>query len=258
MTYHYPSAPRPFARTMDAARFDAIANHPAVRPWLGGAGPLELTGTLAKPDTLAGLGDAGGFICTLLSEGRYEVHSLFLPDRDPQEAVLLMRAALDYFFATSDGVTLVTKIPKDNRPALGLAKLAGFGLAWSGLVPWAPDQTREVDVFELSLDKWAARSAAALQAGTWLHDAMDDAKEAAGSALPEHSDDDVCHVQFAGAACLLILAGNAVKGVSLYNRWAQMAGYPFIHLLRLAPVIIDLGGLIVECRGEHLEVLSCR
>lgn len=258
MIYPYPLPPYPFARTMDATRFNVIANTPEVRQWLGGTGAIDLTGTLAQPENLAGLSEGGGFLCVALGDARYEVHSLFLPNREPQEAVVTMRAALDYFFATSDGVTLVTKIPKANRAALGLAKLAGFGLAWSAVVPWAGEETCEIDVYEMTLDRWAVRSPNARSAGVWLHDAMDEAKEQAASTQGEHSDEDPVHLQIAGAALLLVLSGNAVKGVQLYNRWAQVAGYPFIRLLRTAPVVIDLDGIIVECRGGDLEVLSCR
>lgn len=258
MIYHYAAPSLPFARTMEAPGFNAIANHPAVRPWLGGDEPMDLTGTLAHPDNVAGLAPGGGFICVALGDGRYDVHSLFLPDREPQEAITTMRAALDYFFASTDGVTLVTKVPKGNRAALGLAKLAGFTLAWTGTVQWTATETRELDCYELGLDKWAARSQAALAAGTWLHDAMDETKTANGSALADHSAEDAIHLQMAGAALLMVLAGNALKGVQLYNRWATVSAYPFIRLVRAHPAIIDLDGILVECRGEVLEVLSCR
>jgi hypothetical protein len=36
-----------------------------------------------------------GFLVTALGESRYEVHSLFLPEREPQEAVKTMRASWD-------------------------------------------------------------------------------------------------------------------------------------------------------------------
>lgn len=259
MRFPLPAGEAPtFARTMDARLLNTVANHPDVRPWLGGEGPIDLTGALANPSTIAGVTAHGGFVCLAQGGGRYEVHSLFLPGRPRGEAVRAMRDAIAYFFAATDGVELVTKVPLENRAARGLALLAGFEPLWTGACTWRPGDTVATEYLRLSIDRWALRSDQARALGTWLHQAFDAVKATVGSALEAHSDADDAHDRMAGAAVLMVRAGNAAKAVEFYNRWAAFAGYPGIRLLRAHPVVLDLEGLIVEACGDAMEVLACQ
>lgn len=245
-------------RTMDATALNAVANHPDVRPWLGGDGPLDLTGMLADPANVAGLSAHGGFLAVAHGAGRYEVHSLFQPTRSAGETTRAMRAAVTYMFAATDAVELVTKVPDANLAAAGLARLAGFQLLFTMAAPWTADTRVPMHFNNLTLDRWALASPDARTLGTWLHDAMDAAKEAAGSTLGPHSADDDTHDRMAGAAILMVRAGHPVKAVEFYNRWATFAGYPAIRLLRKHPIVIDLEGIIVEARPTEMEILQCQ
>jgi len=259
MRYPIPERPATVTRTMDPTLLNRVANDPHVRPWLGGDGPLDLTALLADPSNLAGVSESGGFLAVSMGRGRYEIHSLFAPDRAKGEAVRAMRGALDYIFSASDAVELVTKVPTANRAATGLARLAGFTEQFLMDVPWAAGMTEPVMFLQLSLDRWALRSQAAGCVGEWLHRTMEDAKRDAHSTLGAHSPDEEAHLQMAGAAVLMVQAGHAEKAALTYNAWAAFTGYPPMRLLRLHPPVFDLGeGLIVEAHPTEMEVLQCR
>ena len=56
----------------------------------------------------------------------------------------------------------------------------------------------------------------------------------------------------------MLRSGQIRKGVDFYNRYAQWSGYPVIRLVREHPSVIDMNGLLVEIRGDEVEVLSCQ
>ncbi len=246
------------SRTMDAARLNAVANNAAVRPWLGGEGILDFSALLTLPTTIALQTEHGGFICLARGEGRYEVHSLFGPARSQRETVRAMRASLQYMFTQTDCLELVTKVPQMNRAALGLARLAHFQPVFTGTVDWSTSERWLTDFYHLTLDRWAATSDAMLTAGREAHERMADAYRTFNTPVPAHSEDDDSHLRFSGAAWTMLQAGQARKAVDFYNRYAVWSGYPPIRLVREQPTVIDLDGLIVEIRGQEVEVLGCR
>lgn len=257
MTYTVPSLPT-VARTMSAAHLNAVANHPDVRPWLGGDGPLDLTATLANQANLAFVTEHGGFVLIAHGQSRYEAHSLFLPDGRGREAIDAMHAVRDYIFAMTDAREIVTKVPCANRPAAALARMAGFTPWFQSAIPFTPGAVVPVEFFGLTLQQWALRSASALTLGRWFHEAMADALTKSGSVLPAHSDADDAHDRMAGAAALMVRYGNVRKAEWFYNQWATFVGFPTIRVLRELPTVIDLEGVVVEVRGDQMEVLSCR
>ena len=244
-------------RTMDAAFLNRVANDPAVRPWLGGDGMLDVAPRIANPLNLAGVSDDGGFLAQSLGDGRYEIHSLFLPTRSIG-AVRAMRDGLDYLFATTDATELLTKVPDDNPAADGLAQLAGFSRVFSLIADWSVGVKKTVHVGSLHIDDWAMHSKVCLCMGRWLHEQFAAVFAERGSSQPPHSDQDETHDRMAGAAAMMIRAGNTAKGVLFYNRWAALSGYPVITWLRDHPVVLDLEGMIVEVTSEDIEVLTCQ
>lgn len=249
----FPELSSSVIRTLDATFLNGVANHPEVRPWLGGDGELDLKGLIANPDNIVGVTTAhGGFIAEHHGSGRYEVHSLFLPEGLGQTAVRAMRDACDYIFSTSDAVELVTKVPESNAAAKGLAQLAGFAALFIASVPWSTDiPTMPTTFHSLSLDAWSMRSRRARAYGVWLHEAM-------GELAPHvnHSEEEPAHLQVAGAATMMLRAGMPYKAANVYNRWARWTGYPPIRVIREHPTVMDLGeGIIVEVAGDRIEVL---
>lgn len=57
------SSPIQVRRTLDAAAINEIANHPEVRPWLGGDGVLDLSELVSAPANITLAIDGGAFVC---------------------------------------------------------------------------------------------------------------------------------------------------------------------------------------------------
>jgi hypothetical protein len=240
-------------RTLDASHLNRVANHPDVRPWLLGEGPVDLAELTADLGNYSLVTSGGGFFVHRLTPGEYEVHSMFLPDaRD--RTVQAMREGMAYMFTRTDCLRLVTRVPDDNTSAANLASAGGFRTlfrrerCWNGV---------GAAYMAVTLDDWAMNAADLEAHGEWFHDQLEAAKASHGSGLATH-DHDPAHERAVGAAVLMLRAGNTAKGVGFYNRWAVLAGYQPIAILNENPVVLDVGDAVVELRGDDMEVLLCR
>jgi hypothetical protein len=52
-------------------------------------------------------------------------------------------------------------------------------------------------------------------------------------------------------------AGNPIKGLDLYNRWARMAGYEPVEIVTAAPLVINIHSHLVGMNRGKMEVLQC-
>jgi hypothetical protein len=235
-------------RTLDAAGFNKIANHPEVRPWIGGEGEIDLTDTIADLRNHALQIDGGGFLLLARDQGVYEVHSLFLPEAR-RRSLAAMRSGMEYMFVETDAFRLVTQVPDSHRAAAALALRGGFK-EWFRLEHSALGPSSFVSV---ELDGWIQGHSAFDAAGDWFHDKL---REAKGTDL--HAD-DAAHTRAVGAAVRMIFAGNAGKGVAAYNRWAVCAGYAPVQILSAAPLVVDVVDAVVQI-GEDgdMAILSVR
>lgn len=229
-------------RTLDPAFLNTVANHPDVRPWLQGEGPLDLSSVIGNPANIALQAAQGGWVLQNLSPGVYEVHSMFLPEGRGSAVKKALAAALDYVFSATDCRQIVTRLPAGNVRAAALGKIAGFR-------PWFGDRHR------IEIEDWAQASRACREAGEWFHEQLEAAKLAHGSALDVHADDPG-HDRAVGAAVLMCRAGNPAKAVWHYNAWAAAAGYAPITLISVNPMVIDVVDAVLE--GPNMEVLLCR
>lgn len=241
------------SRTVDASFLNSVANNADVRPWLGGNGVLDLAPTLADFRNFGLVTDAGGFVLTAHGPGVYEVHSMFLPSAGAA-AIAAMRAGMGYMFTRTDCFQLLTKVPDDNRAALGLARAGGFRLAFHRPDCWNGGGVKH---FAQTVEDWALGNAALEADGEWFHATLEAAKLATGSDLPTHPH-DAAHDRIVGATVQMMRAGNVAKAAFFYNRWARFAGYGPIQLLNQTPAVLDLGDAVVELRDGNMEMLTCR
>jgi len=243
-------------RTLDASFLNGIANHPAVRPFIGAtaAGALDLSAFLDHPLNVALVFEHGAFAFEHHEPGRYEVHTFILPEGRGAGVVPASLAAARWMFTHTDAVEILTKVPEPNKPADIMCRRVGFAPLFRREAAW--EDGSAITYFALSLDTWRHRDDETLSAGRAFHEALERAKAEAGSRLPTHPEDDA-HDRAVGASLLMARAGNARKAVHLYNRWARFAGYAPGALLSDAPATFDVGDAIVAFTPE-LEILKCR
>lgn len=240
-------------RTLDASLLNRVANDPDVRPFLQGEGEIDLAALVANVANIALVTDGGGFFLHGLTPGEYEVHSMFLPEARGQ-TVQAMREGMEYMFARTDCLRLVTRVPDGNQPAANLAAAGGFRRlfhrdnAWNGA---------GAAYMAVSLEDWALGNPDLEADGEWFHQKLEQAKAEADSELLAH-DHDSAHERAVGATVLMMRAGNVNKGLAFYNRWAVFAGYQPIALLSDAPPVLDLGDAVVELKNGDMEILLCR
>lgn len=240
-------------RTMDATFLNEVANHPVVRPWLGGEGPLDLTAAVENPANYALVTEHGGYLFHPLLPGVYEVHTMFLPSGHGSHQRRAAAEAFRYLFAITDCLEIVTKCPDDNAPARLASSALGFRERFRRADAWAPGVGVSYRVF--SVDDWFVRSGACLLAGRDFHDTLESAKAAAGSPLDAHPQDEA-HDRAVGAAALMIMGGQTTKGVAFYNRWAVFSGYQPIEVV--AQDVVDVVDAVVEARDGRMHVLLVR
>lgn len=232
-----------------------IANDPTVRPTLGGEGPLAFDDLLDRPDVVALATEHGGFIFTQAFPARWEMHSLFLPQGRGRAVLSAFREAARFMFSATDCVEIITKAADSNRPAQFMACRAGFRMTFRREAAW-PDGSG-IAYYVFGLDDWIAADDTLPAEGEAFHALLEAAKQASGSVLEVHADDEA-HDRAVGAAVSMFKAGRRLKAVWTYNRWATFAGYQQIDLASEEPPIMDVRDALVTVRDDRLEVLSCR
>jgi len=244
----------PVARTMSAARLNAIANHPSVRPWLGGDSVIDLEPVLLNPANFAFETEHGGMVLAQIGNGVYEVHSLFLPEGRGPESSQAFDAVADYMFAVTDCIEVRTRAMEDNRRAVAAAKRQGFEQRYAMPVPWHDGALALATFWSLTAERWALTADRPQSLGEWFHVQL---ALAQGGDFQLHAD-EVVHDRMVGAMGLMACSGQGEKAVRFYNAWAALTGYHPVQLLREHPVVIDLHDAVVEVRNGSMEVLLCR
>lgn len=246
-------------RYLTADRLNPIANHPDVRPWIGGGlDQLDLTAVASDPANVLLLDEFGGCLFEHVGAGTYEVHTLFLPEGRGVDAVSVVRAALRWMFTKTDCVELQTRVPDGNKGALGLVRAIHGRQQFRREKAWqSPDGMIGVAFYSLTLNDWAGTSEDVSESGHDFHEKLEDAKIAMGGTTDVH-DDDEAHDRYVGATVEMMLSGQVEKALWFYNRWARFSGYAQVRQIGTAPVLIDIQDAIVALGSNGFEVLLCR
>lgn len=245
-------------REFSAERINTIVNHVEVRPWVGGAGPLDLSPVIANPANVLLMAEGGGFVFTQQEPGVYEVHTQFLPEHRGANVLLAAADAARFMFTRTDCVEILSKVPDGNVPAAAFAKAMKWELRFSRPNAWQTDRGLVgVKYYGKTLMQWASHADALAVTGEWFHGKLEAAKLEKGASVPVHDDDDA-HDRYVGAAAEMIMAGQIIKGINFYNSWARFAGYATISVIAANPYVLDIGDAILAVRNDDFEVLLCR
>lgn len=247
-------------RTLDAAHFNAVVNHPEIRPWMGGSGEIDLTEVIADPANIALQTEHGGYILARhpYMHGVYEAHSQFLPEGRGEEATKARDEGFRWLFTHTDCIEVITRVPSFNRAALAYTKQSGF------LPSFVQDgsfnhegQLHDTHFFSLPLIRWAMLDEQTLLVGRAFHEGLEAAKTQAGSDRVAHADCDA-HDRIVGATFAMIKAGNTRKAIAFYNGWSTVTGYEPLQLLSEHPPVVDVQDAIVTLRAGELFFLKVR
>lgn len=116
----------------DAALVNAFANHPQIRPFIGGKGDLDLSCVTYDPH-VALFGEHGGFCLTWSAPDCYEIHTLIAPEGRGAWAEDFARRSFAYMTLVRDARHLWTRVhPEHRHTALFTRRM---GLRHCGSVP---------------------------------------------------------------------------------------------------------------------------
>jgi hypothetical protein len=241
-------------RTLHATVFNAIANDPEVRCWLGGDGPIDLADLLANPLNLAFLAEdeMGGFIYCWKAPGLYEVHTLSLPAGRGRALLTARNASLREMFTATDALEIVTMIPDGNSAAAHYAEHAGFGETFRRERCFdLMGQKVGASFQSLAYQTWALGDRGCRLDGIGFHEMIH-------RFVPDDHGEDPAHDAMVGATVECCAQNNAEKGLALYNRWALTAGYEPARVLTARPLVVDIGNAVVQISAGGLQVLRTR
>jgi hypothetical protein len=111
-------------RTRDADLINGFANHPEIRPFIGGVGELDLSAATRDPH-FALAGGYGCFVLTWTAPETYEVHTLITPEGRGQWAFAFARDCIAYMVGQGASHLWTRVHPKHRHTAIFTRKV-GF------------------------------------------------------------------------------------------------------------------------------------
>ncbi len=233
------------SRHLDAAHLNSILNHPDVYQWVKGAaeGPLDLTPlVVGNDDVIPLLGEHGGQIYHRLQPGLFDCHSQFLTQGRGAWAIEATRKTLHWVFTRTEALELLTRVPHGNVAAKALAKGIGGQFQFTNERGWVMhNKPVPADIYSLTVQEWMRTAPGLVERGKWLYER-----------LRIEAPTDETRDRYAGAACDMLLGGQTLKAVALFNRFAAMSWHPPAQIVSLDPVAVQIGETIFEVRGDDI------
>lgn len=238
-----------FSLSRDVEAFNRIANDPAVLPHIVRKGQsfLDFSEFFASPKNVGFLGQDCAFVAHYLEPGCYEVHSMALPAARGRNTYLTALACIRHMFIATPAMELLTRVVAGNVAADALAKKVGFVLEFERPNAWdAPEGAKDCRFYAMRYPDWVKRQDWLKSSGEWFHDQLGE--------TATHGDDPA-HDRYVGACVEMVRAGQARKGVILYNRWARFAEYAPVEIVTEAPLIIDIQSHLVRVDDGEMRVI---
>lgn len=186
--------------------------------------------------------EVGGFLLEPRDFNSYEVHTL--PDpKFKKYAIRMTRQGLAWFFKNTDTVEIYTKIPTDNTQAIKLAEASWMRYQYTLNNAY---KGKECLFYVISLQDWINNDKSLLKSGEEFHNAVE----------PDHGKEDG-HDLYVGAAIEMVKVGMVAKGITTYNKWADIAGYEEVELVSVDPLVVDIRTHLIKWDGLNMEVEKC-
>lgn len=240
-------------REFDAARLNAVVNHPAVHAWIAppGFGDLDLSEAVADRRNVLLMTEGGGVMFFQHEPGVYDAHTQFTPEVRGKVAFAATRAAVRYMFTNTDCMEVLTKVPAHNLAADALARRVGCIMEYERPDMWpTPDGLQAMRYFALRYPDWIK-----------VADGLIESAQAFRAGLCEQGvtlgPDDPVQLKRLGAAVEMMAGGQVGKAVQLYNRWARFADYPEIGVASTQPIVLDIHEALIQVEGSNFGVIQC-
>lgn len=237
-------------RTLDTKILNDIANHPKVRPFLGGKGLLDLTAVIENIKNFCLTSDTkdGAYIFVNKENGIYEVHTLSYPKARGKVMFQLMRQARAFMFTVTDCIELNTYVPKDLSNVSQWTLNAGFREDFKRENCFNLDgKNVGLTYYSLTYEDWVLKDIDNLKEGQDFH-----------KLIEATHDEDAIHDYWFGATIRTVKALNYVKGISYYNKIAHRIGYEPILPIAYQPFLVDIGTHIIQLNVDGVEVLKVK
>lgn len=176
--------------------------------------------------------------------GVYEVHTMCQKIARGISYLNAVRGAISIMFLHGDCIELYTRVPEENKGALGLVRLIHGKREFSAAPdsPGAPAMFYALRWYDWI---WSSDSRWLVKHGEWFHTRLEEQFAEQGRKHAAHEDNED-HDRMVGVTCELILNGMVQKAFVLYNRWAKLAGYAQLQIVVENPLIINTGDALLQ------------
>ncbi len=250
-------SPGALTRTFDAVAVNAILNHPDVFPTISVPGsPLfDVSGLLADPRNVALVVEGGCFVLIWHEPGVYEVHTNFLRPYRGRYALEAAKAGARWMFLRTDCMTILTQTPATNRAARWLTQAMGFAHEFDRLGIW-PSESGQVDLsyWALRYDEWVKRADFDGEGVAFL-DRIE--AEYSRHGVKRGVQREACLIRALGAFAGMMDGEQPEKAIVLFNRWAAFAGFGQMSLIARTPLMISVGGDLLQFTRATFKVIKC-
>jgi len=232
-------------RVFDPAELNAMAWRDDVFPHIAQAGmrpeQMDFTVPLSNQRNICIEHKGALFFLECMEDGVYEIHTFAPPKFGVRP---LFMGVCGEMFLKTEAVEIFTRTPAcHDRAITGLEKL-GLRRLFERPDCWATQDGRcGLITWSLPALEWMT-STGVPEAGHLFHEQMNQQ-----GVDPQHEDWDV-HDRVVGAALTMIRNGFFDKGMTLYNRWARVAGY---MPLRVEP-LVNVGNAVISISDDKVTV----
>lgn len=245
-------------RRFDAARLNAIANHPSIYPLVKGFDdkPIDLSAVVANPDNILLIGEHGAMLFNAMQPGLYEAHLQVLPEGYGPWSRAFAAAAIHWLFTRSDAVEIWARVP--HAAGRRLAEDIGAGYELTNPRGWIADSAFvPAEVYRLTIQDWLGNAPGLAERGQWFREKLS-AEWLRHVRREPPRPDAGGYDQYLGATVEMLMGDMPDKAVIFHNRWAAMSGYPPIAVTSYRPITVDLGDALIVVRTDDFWVALIR
>jgi hypothetical protein len=234
-------------RHFTATRLNEVVNDPSVLPYVCGmlAGPLDFSETVADTRHVLLMGEHGGILFVFHQQGLFEAHTQVLKAGRGEWALKMARSALDWMYAHTNAIEIITRVAKGNYAALALAKACGLKPVTVVTNGWETvEGKKDATVLSLSIQDWMNRSDSLAERGAWVK--------------KRWRDSPIEDARVLGAMFEMMSHGQLAKAAIFLSRWVAIIGADFkVEPLTFDPPRLQIGRSIVVVRDEtRLSVVN--